>query len=639
MMTGRTSMKVCIAVFVGVITALFVLTSCAAKLPPEAPWEKDARALLDQAEKGLSRRQYSKAEALLSAFDTKYSESRQMDRALYLRGEIRLARRDYSRALSYYKEVIERFPSSSLILDAKYKLGLCYFELREFDLAIANLKDRSTITDPAKLRRAAEMLAAAYQEKEEYMSAVNEYITLLGITKSNRQKKRYREQIDEIIEKNLTRDELADLSEGTAFPADRALLRLTGLLVEKRKYRKAFESGEDFLKRFPNHPDTVRVEMLMAEAKVKLSEPRHYIGVLAPQSGRLAFFGDRVLKGIKLAIHSYNLRNPDNKVEVIVQDTKGSPKRAKEAIVTLEKKDVLAVVGPLLTREAEAIAPLLKKLEIPVITPAASGPGVGNLSPWLFRNALTNGSQAAAAAQHALGRKLRKFVILYPEDAYGKGLALLFNKELVKRAEILAEVPYPPDTNDFGPYIRKIINIDLRSLRIPIPEDDDEMQALIRDYEPSFDAIYLPGDADKVGLLIPQLAFYNMTQVAMIGSNNWHTEELLNRAGRHADGAVFVDGFFPESDDPAVASIVDAYRSAYQEEPDILSAQAYDATMIILSLLREERDSPEAMRDGIWELEDFPGLSGYTTFKGSGEAQKELFLIQVKDGKFVRYSD
>ena len=96
MMTGRTSMKVCIAVFVGVITALFVLTSCAAKLPPEAPWEKDARALLDQAEKGLSRRQYSKAEALLSAFDTKYSESRQMDRALYLRGEIRLARRDYS---------------------------------------------------------------------------------------------------------------------------------------------------------------------------------------------------------------------------------------------------------------------------------------------------------------------------------------------------------------------------------------------------------------------------------------------------------------------------------------------------------------------------------------------------------------
>ena len=64
-----------------------------------------------------------------------------------------------------------------------------------------------------------------------------------------------------------------------------------------------------------------------------------------------------------------------------------------------------------------------------------------------------------------------------------------------------------------------------------------------------------PGYADRVGLLIPQLAFYNITGVALIGSDNWHTKDLIERAGRHAEGAVFVDGFFPESTDPAVKDL------------------------------------------------------------------------------------
>jgi len=53
-------------------------------------------------------------------------------------------------------------------------------------------------------------------------------------------------------------------------------------------------------------------------------------------------------------------------------------------------------------------------------------------------------------------------------------------------------------------------------------------------YVPTFDALYLPGYAEKVGLLLPQLAFYNITGKTIIGSNNWHTPDLIERAGRYA---------------------------------------------------------------------------------------------------------
>ena len=121
MIAGRPSVNIRIGAFFGLIIPLLLLGSCAPKVQPEAPWEKDARSLLNQAEKLLSKRQYSQSEQLVSTFRTRYPQSRQMDRALYIMGENRLSQRDYSGALSYYKEIIERFASSSFIIDAKYK--------------------------------------------------------------------------------------------------------------------------------------------------------------------------------------------------------------------------------------------------------------------------------------------------------------------------------------------------------------------------------------------------------------------------------------------------------------------------------------------------------------------------------------
>ncbi len=615
--------------------AMLVLAACAPKVTPPPAWEKDARALLDQADGLLAKRQFDQAARTTAVFFTRYPKSMYTDRALYITGESRFAQRDYPGALSYYKEIIERFPASSFIIDAKYKLGLCYFETKDYDLAIANLEDRSKITDPAKLRRISETLSASYMIKKNYLKAIREYVYLAANAPEDRQRAGYRDRIHEIIEKNLTADELKTLSQGTAYPADVALLRLSALYVEQRQYHEAVDASKEFLSRFPNHPEKTRAEMLLAEATTGLSAPRYALAALVPQSGQLAFFGDSVLKGVQLAVHDYNVQQSDNRVELIVKDTEGSPEKTVAVMNEVASKGVIAAVGPLLTKEVEALVPVLDKLHVPVITPAASGEDVGKLSPWIFRNALTNSSQALVAAQYALGQKLRRIVIFYPDDPYGEDLSRLFAAELERKAEIFANISYPPDTNDFGPYIRTLIEIDLRSRKIRIPDDEGQRKKLFQSYVPSFNALYMPGYADKVGLLIPQLAFYNISGLSMIGSNSWHSQDLMDRAGRYAEGAVFTDGFAPESQDPIVKNFVDSYRSAYQEEPDILAAQAYDAAAMILSLVREHKDTPQAVRDGLLALKDFHGVSGITTFPGNGEAQKKIFLIKIQDGKFV----
>ncbi len=618
--------------------AVLLQTGCAPKLPPEAPWEKDARALLDQAEIQFNKKQYEQASKTADAFLYQYPTSRSRDRALALLGEIRFTLRDYAKALNYFKELIQEFPASSFVSSAKYRLGQCYFELKEYDLAVANLEDRGKISDPVRLKRISEMLSVAYMAKKNYPAAVKEFVYLSETAQTDQQKAGYRERIREIIDKNLTEDEVKTLAAKTTYPADLAQLRLAGMLIEQRRYQEAVRIAKNFIEKYPTHPEKTRAEMLLNDAISKLSEPRYYLGTLLPQTGQLAFFGDRVLRGIQLAVHTYNLQNPDSRVELLVKDTEGSPEKAVAALKELASKGVIAAIGPLLTKEAEAIVPELDKLKIPVITPAASGEDIGRLSPWLFRNALTNSSQAAAAAQFALGQKLKKIVIFYPDDAYGKDLARLFTRALERKAWILASVAYPSEVKDFGPYVRNVMEIDLRSRKIIIPADEAERKKLFQAYTPGFDALYLPGYAERVGLLIPQLAFYNITGIAMIGSNNWDSPDLIERAQRYVEGAVFVDGFFPESADPAIKAVIDAYRSAYQEEPDILATQAYDAAAMVLSLLKGHKDTPLAVRDGLVSLKDYPGISGVTSFGGTGEAQKKLFLITIRDGKFALYS-
>ena len=147
-----------------------------------------------------------------------------------------------------------------------------------------------------------------------------------------------------------------------------------------------------------------------------------------------------------------------------------------------------------------------------------------------------------------------------------------------------------------------------------------------------YDAVFLPGYYDKVGLIAPELAFFNITGVQLLGSDGWNAPKIVEIGERFVERGIFVDGFFVDATSPLVATFVKQFEARYGERPGLLAAQAYDTFLIIAHLLHQGVTTRQQLRDAILNVHDYAGVSGSTTIDPEGNAEKILYLLTIQDG-------
>lgn len=237
-------------------------------------------------------------------------------------------------------------------------------------------------------------------------------------------------------------------------------------------------------------------------------------------------------------------------------------------------------------------------------------------------------------------RGLRTFAVLAPENRLGSEMSELFVREVELRGgEIVGTQHYEESATDFRRQIKLLKGEDPN-----LPDIDDDKRNAAKDKgvkkepePPPFQAIFIPDDAKRVGLIAPQLVFYGVDGVQLLGTNAWNSSDLVKIGGRFVDGAVFVDGFFRDSKSPSVRNFVGNYLTHYHEDPSILEAQGYDAAGILLQLLdHPEVRSREGLRMALGQLRDYPGVTGLTAFSPARDAEKTLYLLQVRNGSIVQ---
>jgi branched-chain amino acid transport system substrate-binding protein len=151
-----------------------------------------------------------------------------------------------------------------------------------------------------------------------------------------------------------------------------------------------------------------------------------------------------------------------------------------------------------------------------------------------------------------------------------------------------------------------------------------------------FDALFIPESYEKVVLIAPQLAFHEAVGMTLLGPNGWYDPELVRIAREHVEGALFTAHFYGESDLPFVRRFEGRFESAYAEAPDLLAAQAFDATNLVLVQLAHGAESREDVREGVLHVAGYPGVTGVLTMRADGNARKRPFLLAVEHGHITQ---
>jgi ABC-type branched-subunit amino acid transport system substrate-binding protein len=377
---------------------------------------------------------------------------------------------------------------------------------------------------------------------------------------------------------------------------------------------------------FPYRPEAVRLwEQLSGQSWL----PRA-VGVLLPLSGRFATFGELVRRGMDLALemHQEGGKTP---VRLLYRDTGADAAQSVQAVIELaEGERVLAIIGPLTGSDAQAAATQAQQLAIPLLA-LAQREGLPETGDHIFRESLTSRQQVKALVRYAMEeRQLTSFAILSPENRLGREMVELFAREVADRGgRVVARQSYAENATDF----RRPIKL----LKGENPQAPEPAEAASQARPLPFEALFIPDDTDRIALIAPQLAFYGIERLPLLGTNGWNSSDLVRLAGRFVEGAVFVDGFYRYSPYPFVQEFVNRYFEKYGEEPSILEAKGYDAAGILLTLLdRPDIRTRAELRLALAQLRDYPGVTGATSFTPQGESEKVLFLLQVQNGNIVQ---
>jgi branched-chain amino acid transport system substrate-binding protein len=341
------------------------------------------------------------------------------------------------------------------------------------------------------------------------------------------------------------------------------------------------------------------------------------IGAVISDTGAVAPYGHQVTRGIDLALEQVNAAGgfQGGPIQVIYRDDATNPEKGREAVLDLiENEDVEMIIGAISSPVTLAIAPICEKQRVVLLSPTSSAPGISEAGEYIFRNYPSDILEGTAMADFARQMGVRRVAIFALDNEFGAGLTEVFtrrfeskSREVVKTFRI-AEEGTPPY---------------------------EEMIAELKELHPQ--GIYLVAYVDVLAELLKQIHAAGLECLLMASGSV--TGQLGQLAGEAAENLVYPQpSFDPESDDPAVAEFVQAFRAKYNRDPDIYAAHGYDALNLLVEAMRKTGFTfPDEIKRGLHGFDNYQGAAGRTQFDERGDVVRYPKVFVIRDGEAVTF--
>ena len=325
------------------------------------------------------------------------------------------------------------------------------------------------------------------------------------------------------------------------------------------------------------------------------------VALLLPLTGPSAGLGQGMLDAAMMAI--YDARA--DQVRLMPHDTGPGPRAAADGARAAIRDGARLIIGPLLAGDVEAVKPVARAANVPVLafstTARLAGGGVYLLS-------FQPRPEIARVVGFAHGKGISRFAILAPRTPYGQlATAAMQDAVAANQSQLVLSGDYEPSLSSLDAATRRFAQ-----------------------QGTNYDALLLPDGGARLKALAPYLAYNKIDtdKIRLLGTGLWDDAGLGSEA-------TLVHGWYAAPDPEGRRSFEGRFRDAEGHPPPRLATLAYDATALA-AVLAKSPQGPDFSDTALTNPSGFVGLDGVFRLNRDGLVERGLAVLQVeRDGASV----
>jgi ABC-type branched-subunit amino acid transport system substrate-binding protein len=329
-------------------------------------------------------------------------------------------------------------------------------------------------------------------------------------------------------------------------------------------------------------------------------ETRNRVAVLVPLSGPNAGVGQSIANAANLAL----LDTGGENVRITIYDTaKGAAAAANQALAQGNG----LILGPLLAEDVEAVAPIARRRDVPLISFSNDSSIAGN---GVYIMGFTPAQSIERVVGYARSQGLQRFAGLIPDGIYGRRASQALIAE-VERAggRMVAMQNYDRSAASMNAAIGRL------------------------NAQSGYDAVLI-ADSGRIAMqAAPAIRRGASGQAKILGTELWNTESGLGGQ------AALRGAWFASPSDIRFNQLRTRYRTRYGANPYRLASLGYDAVLLAVRLSGKEwkvgRTFPAS---ALRQSDGFTGVDGAFRFRKDGTSERQLEVKQVNARGFTTVS-
>ena len=320
---------------------------------------------------------------------------------------------------------------------------------------------------------------------------------------------------------------------------------------------------------------------------------RHRVALLVPQTGANADVGTAIANATTLAL----LDTRADKLRITTYDTAlGAAAAAQQAVADGNK----LILGPLLSEDVAAVAPVARAAKVPVLSFSNDSGVAGN---GVFIMGFVPGQAVERVVAYSHGKGHRRFGALVPKNVYGDRSVAAFRSAVSAAGGTLVAVEtYDRSATALTGAARRLANAG------------------------AMDAVLIADVGGNAVRAVPIVKTTGDKQI--LGTELWNTDAALG------SNAAMRGSWFASVSDGLYGQLAGKYRSRFGKAPYRLASLGYDSVLLTVRIARDWKPGTNFPVGRLMAADGFGGIDGIFRFSNRGIAIRALEVSEVGAGGF-----